>query len=97
MFAINKSGQVFVVSFTHGLIHDEVKTLKPSKVHAKRYGWGNECLFVGGRHSDDPCCELAKFLIVTDEFSHPIGTMTEDGILRPCSNSGREYKALERA
>ena len=97
MFAINKSGQVFVVSFTHGFINNVVKTLKPSKVHAKRHGWGNEYLHVGGRHSDDPCCELATFLVVTDNFKYPVGTMTEDGVIRPCSNSEREHKAMELA
>ena len=98
MFAINKMGQVFTVSFKSAFVGQEVKTLKKSKVHADRYGWPAELLpLVDGRHSDDPCGQSAKYLVTDDKFQHPIATISEGGVVCAPFNSEREYRALELA
>lgn len=97
MFAINKLGQVFVVSLNNsefGL--KTIKTLKPSKVHANRFGWPNEFLpLADGKHSDDPCKTDAEYLLTDDKFQHPLGTVSDTGVVCNPHNSEREYKALE--
>lgn len=98
MFAINKMGQVFTVSFKSAFVGQEVKTLKKSKVHAARKGWPTEILpLADGRHCDDPCRQTASYLLTDDKFQHPLATISEGGVVCAPFNSEREYRALELA
>jgi len=99
MFAINKAGQVFTVSFnTSPFGLKTIKTLKPSRVHANRHGWPNEFLpLADGRHYDDPCKQDADYLVTDDKFCHPLGTISKGGVLCAPHDSEREYHALEKA
>jgi len=99
MFAINKTGQVFAISFNSSEFGLEtVKTLKPSKSHAPRKGWPNEWLpLADGRHYDDPCKGSAEYLVCDDRFTVPLGTVSDRGVLCAPHNSEREYHALEKA
>jgi hypothetical protein len=97
MFAINKSGEVFVISFNNSFGVLTIKTCKKSKVHANRKGWPNEFLpLADGRHSDDPCKGDAEFLVTDNKFQNPLGTVSEKGILCAPYNSEREYCALQK-
>jgi len=85
MFAINKAGEVFQVSFNSlGL-----KSLKRSKTHANRYGWPNEILPVGEEG-------VADYLVCNDTLTTPFGVV-KDGVLHAAHYSEREYRALEKA
>ena len=99
MFAINKSGEVFVVSFeTSYFGMKSVKTLKASTVHANRKGWPNEWMpLADGRHSDDPCKGSAELVVTDDKFQEVIGTVSGSGVLCNPHYSEREYRALELA
>lgn len=85
MFAINKEGQVFQVSFNSS----GMKKLRKSKVHADRKGWPTESLPVGEEG-------FADYLICNDSLTTPFG-LVKDGVLHAAGYSEREYRALEKA
>jgi len=84
MLAINKEGQVFQISFNAS----GMKSVKRSKVHADRYGWPNETLFVAEGEAD--------YLVCNDTLTTPFG-LVKDGVLHAANYSEREYRALEKA
>ena len=101
MLAVNKQGEVFIVSFKKDFVGESVKTLKKSKLHANRKGWPNEILWAGGRHCDDPTCLTAEYVVCNDKLDQLIGLVSKSDlgnmVLLPTRQSEREYHAIQKA
>jgi hypothetical protein len=83
MLAVNKQGEVFVISF----VGKSVKTLTKSKLHKPRKGWPNEILWT----EDD---STADYVVCNDKLDELI-CLIKNNVLLPAKYSQREYCAIE--